>query len=167
MNAHSVGANSVSWAPSNLPGTLVVSAAANSNSPKMFASGGCDNLVKLWRFLLIKFREDQGTWKEETALAGHTDWVRDVAFAPSLGSTRTYLASCSQDKTVIIWTQDENGPWKKKMLKAEPFADVIWRVSWSIAGNILAVSCGDNKVTLWKENVDGEFLQIGDVNETN
>jgi protein transport protein SEC13 len=52
-------------------------------------------------------------------------------------------------------------------LKADPFPDVIWRVSWSIAGNILAVSCGDNKITLWKENFDGEFCQIGDVNETN
>lgn len=83
------------------------------------------------------------------------------------------LASCSQvyflnqDKTVLIWTQNEKGEWNKKLLKPEPFPDVIWRVSWSIAGNILAVSCGDNKITLWKENVNGEFQQVGDVNETN
>jgi protein transport protein SEC13 len=49
------------------------------------------------------------------------------------------------------------------MLKPEPFADVLWRVSWSTSGNILAVSCGDNKVSMWKESLDGEFTQIGDV----
>ena len=66
----------------------------------------------------------------------------------------------------MIWTRDGNdGPWVKKSLKPDHFADVIWRVSWSIAGNLLAVSCGDNKVTLWKENIDGEFILIGDVNE--
>ena len=29
-------------------------------------------------------------------LQGHTDWVRDVAFAPSIGMPKTYLASGSQ-----------------------------------------------------------------------
>ncbi|TFY73087.1 hypothetical protein EWM64_g10925, partial [Hericium alpestre] len=38
---------------------------------------------------------------------------------------------------------------------AGKFPDVVWRVSWSLAGNILAVSCGDGKVTLWKENLKG------------
>jgi len=27
----------------------------------------------------------------------------------------------------------------------------VWRVSWSVMGNILAVSQGDQKVSLWKE----------------
>jgi protein transport protein SEC13 len=35
------------------------------------------------------------------------------------------------------------------------FPDTVWRVSWSLAGNILAVSCGDGKVTLWKEVLGG------------
>ena len=28
------------------------------------------------------------------------------------------------------------------------FGDVVWHVSWSVTGNILAVSGGDNKVKL-------------------
>lgn len=98
-------------------------------------------------------------------MKAHTDWVRDVAFSPNVGMKRSYLASCSQDKTVIIWTSDNGGPWNKKLLTVEPFPDVIWRVSWSIGGNLLAVSCGDNKVSLWKESLAGDWISIGDVGE--
>lgn len=113
-------------------------------------------------------RQEEGTWKEEATLQGHSDWIRDVAFAPNLGIGRTYLASCSQDKSVIIWTKDaDKNDWKKKVLGGDQhvFGDVVWRVSWSLAGNLLAVSSGDNKITLWKEGVDGEWARVGDVNE--
>ena len=43
------------------------------------------------------------------------------------------------------------------------FPDVVWRVSWSLAGNILAVSCGDGKVTLWKENLKGVWECVSDM----
>lgn len=33
----------------------------------------------------------------------------------------------------------------------------LWRVSWSLSGNVLAVSGGDNKVSLWKEDLKGEW----------
>ncbi|KAJ3410569.1 GTPase-activating protein S13 [Chytridiales sp. JEL 0842] len=159
FNAHSIGVNAVSWAPATIPGSLITTSgsAAAPVLLKRFASGGCDNMVKIWR-------EENGTWKEEAVLNGHSDWVRDVSWAPNIGLPASYLASCSQDKTVVIWTQDSpSGSWTKKPLKAEPFADVLWRVSWSTSGNILAVSCGDNKVTMWKESLDGEYAQIADV----
>jgi protein transport protein SEC13 len=41
--------------------------------------------------------------------------------------------------------------------KLPPFEAVVWRVSWSLSGNVLAVSCGDGKVTLWKEGLDGQW----------
>jgi protein transport protein SEC13 len=31
-------------------------------------------------------------------------------------------------------------------LRKDRFPDVVWRLSWSVAGTILAVSSGDNKV---------------------
>jgi protein transport protein SEC13 len=37
---------------------------------------------------------------------------------------------------------------------------VVWRVSWSVFGNVLAVADGSNTVTLWKEAVDGEWAQV-------
>ena len=84
-----------------------------------------------------------------------------------------------QDKTVLIWTKDgPTSPWVKTALdpsatgSASPvsgnafpgkFPDVVWRVSWSLAGNILAVSCGDGKVTLWKENLKGVWECVSDM----
>jgi protein transport protein SEC13 len=61
----------------------------------------------------------------------------------------------------------QNAPgaiWEKKTLGDNyTFPDVVWRVSWSVSGALLAVSSGDNQVTLWKENLDGVFEQVGDV----
>ena len=114
-------------------------------------------------------------------LAGNTDWVRDVAWAPNVGLPRAYLATASQDRTVLVWTKDAPGaPWVKTALDpaaagaaaaapgaAPPqpgkFPDVVWRVSWSLAGNILAVSCGDGKVTLWKENLKGVWECVNEL----
>jgi protein transport protein SEC13 len=100
----------------------------------------------------------------EDKLDHHSDWVRDVAWAPNIGLPSSTIASCSQDGTVVIWSQDgTSAAWSKKVLPK--FADVVWRVSWSITGNILAVSGDDNKVTLWKESLDGEWKCIQDLDE--
>lgn len=42
---------------------------------------------------------------------------------------------------------------------------VVWKVSWSLSGNVLAVSTGDNKVTLWKETLKGEWEKVSTVEE--
>ena len=95
-------------------------------------------------------------------LRGHLDWVRDVAWSPTILS-KSYIASASQDKTVRIWTSDPSNPneWKSTVLN---FDAVLWRVSWSLSGNVLAVS-GDNKVTLWKENLAGEWDCVKTIEE--
>ncbi|XP_069592322.1 protein SEC13 homolog isoform X2 [Ranitomeya imitator] len=49
-NAHTIGCNAVSWAPSVVPGSLVDQPSGQRpNYIKRFVSGGCDNLVKIWR----------------------------------------------------------------------------------------------------------------------
>ncbi|KAH8105308.1 WD40-repeat-containing domain protein [Cristinia sonorae] len=183
---HAIGCNAVSWAPAVQPGSLIAPQPADAipgqqgasvHSVKRFATAGCDNVVKIWGF-----REDSQQWVEEEILEGHTDWVRDVAWAPNIGLPRSYIATASQDKTVLIWTKDTpTSPWVKTALdpsasaSASPaggnaaptpagkFPDVVWRVSWSLAGNILAVSCGDGKVTLWKENLKGTWECVSDM----
>jgi len=45
------------------------------------------------------------------------------------------------------------------------FEAVLWRVSWSLSGNVLAVSGGDNKVSLWKENLKGEWDCVRSIEE--
>lgn len=75
------------------------------------------------------------------------------------------IASCSEDRTVYIWKQKEvNGDWTTTLLKE--FDAPVWRVSWSTTGNILAVSSGDNKVTLWKQSVDESWVQVSNVDES-
>jgi len=152
LRAHSIGVNSVSWAPAMIPGSLL-NPSTTSAPIKRLASGGCDNLVKIWRF-----SEVENDWKEEESLEQHIDWVRDVSWAPNIGLPTTTIASCSQDGTVVIWTQDTpSSTWNKKVLPK--FPDIVWRVSWSITGNILSVS-GDSKVTLWKETLESEWQCI-------
>uniref|UniRef100_A0A8D1JSW4 Protein SEC13 homolog n=1 Tax=Sus scrofa TaxID=9823 RepID=A0A8D1JSW4_PIG len=140
-NAHTIGCNAVSWAPAVVPGSLIDQPSGQKpNYIKKFASGGCDNLIKLWK------EEEDGQWKEEQKLEAHSDWVRDVAWAPSIGLPTSTIASCSQDGRVFIWTCDDasGNTWSPKLL--HKFNDVVWHVSWSITANILAVSGGDNKV---------------------
>ncbi|KAI3369575.1 hypothetical protein L3Q82_024384 [Scortum barcoo] len=134
-----IGCNAVSWAPAVVPGSLIDQPSGQKpNYVKRFVSGGCDNLVKLWK-------EEDGQWKEDQKLEAHSDWVRDVGWAPSIGLPTSTIASCSQDGHVFIWTCDDpaGNTWTAKLL--HKFNDVVWHVSWSITGNILAVSGGDNK----------------------
>ncbi|KAI9891166.1 MAG: GTPase-activating protein S13 [Vezdaea aestivalis] len=158
FQAHGIGANAVSWAPAGAPGSLVSKAQAQG-VVRRFASGGSDNLVKIW-----EWSPEQKTYIPSHApLSGHTDWVRDVAWSPSLLS-KSYIASASQDKTVRIWTSTAAAPneWTSTSLQ---FDAVTWRVSWSLSGNVLAVSGGDNKVTLWKENLKGQWEKVRTIEE--
>ncbi|GIY00504.1 protein SEC13 homolog [Caerostris extrusa] len=145
-NAHTIGCNAVSWAPVNAQlvygGSVEYSGTnanpSTSNTTKRFVTGGCDNLVKIW-----KYSDKEDTWCEEEKLEAHSNWVRDVAWAPAAHFGQSVIASCSQDKRVIIWTKTKETPWTAKVLHT--FDDVVWHVSWSVTGNVLAVSGGDNK----------------------
>jgi len=157
FQTHAIGCNAVAWAPATSPGSIVQTSgsAPNASGVRRFVTGGSDNLVKIW-----SWNAESGQYVEEATLEGHSDWVRDVAWAPSI-LPKSYIASASQDKTAIIWTSTApvNGEpsaavWHKKVLQ---FDSVVWRVSWSLSGNALAVSGGDNKVTVWKENLKGEW----------
>ncbi|KAL9179954.1 hypothetical protein ACHAXT_007924 [Thalassiosira profunda] len=161
-----LGVNAVSWAPYGV-GTPKEGGEADPLPPRL-ATGGSDNGVRVW----VK-NPSTGAWEQEAfenanpAIA-HKDWVRDVAWAPNVIPGRSMLASCSEDKTVIVWTQGgENGAgdtkWTPTVLNT--FEDPVWRVSWSVTGNILAVSSGDSTVTLWKEGLDGTWARVADVED--
>lgn len=103
FEGHAIGCNAVSWAPAVQPGSLLTpqpnpphpnapnASVSPSATVKRFATAGCDNVVRIWGF-----REDTQTWAEEEVLEGHTDWVRDVAWAPNIGLPRSYIATASQ-----------------------------------------------------------------------
>lgn len=160
FHAHGIGVNSVSWAPSTTPGSLVSSGAGSAaGGVRRFVTGGSDNTLRLWAYDAAS----QTYQQEREPLTGHTDWVRDVAWSPIV-LQKSYIASASQDKTVRIWTSDPTTPgqWNSTVLN---FDVVLWRVSWSLSGNVLAVSGGDNKVSLWKENLRGEWECVKTIEE--
>ena len=68
---------------------------------------------QIWR----EKTDGSGGFEEEEKLEGHSDWVRDVAWAPSIGLPKTVIASCSQDQRVIIWTHDGSpgAQWSSKV----------------------------------------------------
>lgn len=157
--AHAIGVNAVSWAPSIAPGQLT---APQSGGPgagvfRRFVTGGSDCLVKIW-----EWSPETSTYTKVRDLEGHSDWVRDVAWSPTVLS-KSYIASASQDKTVKIWTSSTlDNNWKAETLT---FEAVAWRVSWSLSGNVLAVSTGDNRVSLWKERLAGGWECVKSIEE--
>ncbi|KAL4419360.1 hypothetical protein ABPG77_001587 [Micractinium sp. CCAP 211/92] len=151
--AHPVGCTAVSWAPAAPKGSLVASKAPGQPVRRL-ASSGADNCVKVWIY-----NEQTRQWMQDgVTLTGHTDWVRDVAWAPSFGLPMNTLASAGQDGKVMVWTERQEGGWDRHVL--HDFGAAVWRVSWSVSGNILSVSDANNQVTLWKEAADGQWQQI-------
>lgn len=154
LDAHKIGVTSVSW--SNIYDT------GNQRTFRL-VSGGCDNLIKIWVLDEIELTQ-QGE-----PLNGHADWVRDVAWAPGIGINST-IASCSQDGNVCIWTEDKTSKrWKQRKLML--FPGPVWRVSWSISGDLLAISTstptGENKVSLWKESLTDEWVCLSEIEDGN
>lgn len=148
--AHEGGVTALSWASASstrMP--------ESPSSPlKQFVTGGGDQWVKLWTLT-------EGTFKAEN-LHHHTKWVRDVAWAPSLGFSRQNVASCSEDGNVSVHTL-EREQWRHK--EVVHLQVPAWRVSWSVAGNILAVSAGDNQARLYRESPEGSWDLVSRVGE--
>ncbi|KAL7068853.1 hypothetical protein ACR3K2_06880 [Cryptosporidium serpentis] len=145
---HPNGTNAVSWAPA-------INNTAVSASQQMIrlVSGGCDNQIRIWK---------QDPQTGELADMGHTldvahiEWVRDVAWRPCVGLLTDTIVSCGDDKTAVIWTQDADVQgWRSMQILN--FNSPVWRVSWSVTGTILAISSGEDIVTLFKENSDGHW----------
>ncbi|QDZ17784.1 putative protein transport protein Sec13 [Chloropicon primus] len=153
--AHSLGCLAVSWAPAFHAGAMVQPTNAPLQPSKSLVSCGCDNTIKVW-----SFSEAHGKWVPQGGdLSGHSNWVRDVAWAPNMGMPRSTIASASEDGKVMIWSQASGSTsWEGKLLK--DFGCPVWRVSWSVSGGLLAVSDSNNEVSLWKESVDGSWEQI-------
>eukprot|EP00760_Papus_ankaliazontas_P015391 PhM_4_TR16500/c0_g1_i1/m.18398/K14004/SEC13; protein transport protein SEC13 len=136
IGTHSMGALSVAWCPTVSNGTTLV------------CTGGCDARVKLW----ANKAEEGRVW---TMLSQFEckDWVRDVAFEPTLGQQ---LAVVAQDKQLRVFgkVSAEDGELSVDKLTTTPLEEVPWRVSWSPQGAVAAVTTADGKVTLYRESQD-------------
>eukprot|EP01033_Poteriospumella_lacustris_P012968 gene12968-9277_t len=152
-----LGCNAVSWAPYH----PVHSHGENNTLVYRLVTGACDNSVRVWRWLES---EDSVPVQEATKAEPHTDWVRDVAWAPNPSLPYSMFASCSEDRKVYIWRQRTPAEaWEPQLLHS--FEAPVWRVSWSVTGTVLAVSTGDHRVTLWKQSVDESWMRISSLSE--
>lgn len=65
-----------------------------------FVFGGCDNIVKVWKF-------ENNSWKLDCFffLLKYVDWVCDVGWVLNFGFGRFIIVSVFQDGIVVIWIQ--------------------------------------------------------------
>jgi protein transport protein SEC13 len=131
-----------------------VSAAIDGSSfslpPRRFVSAGCDGKIKFWYSL----SKDGGKFVMTKEILAHEDWVRDVAWSPNLGLAHDVVASCSEDQRVKLWKRNAGQDPSKDEWNLSREINIntpAWKVSWSHVGGLLAVSGGDNQVTVYKE----------------
>ena len=95
----------MTWGPALNPITFdkdEVNGSNNQLAPMRFATGGCDNLMKIWTFSPLSKLEaiEEGNFEEkikiEVLLESHSDWVRDVAWLNYVGYAYDTIASCSE-----------------------------------------------------------------------
>eukprot|EP00762_Andalucia_godoyi_P007720 ANDGO_07890.mRNA.1 Protein transport protein SEC13 len=146
-------ATCVSWAPFSAAAASSTSSSPNSNAVRRIATGGCDNRVRLF-----KFDGASNSFVPERDLVAHSDWVRDVAFAPfAYAPNRETLVSASQDKSVVVWSIEAGKDVEQKVIN---LGAVVWRVSWGGVGGVVAATCADGRVVLLRENAAGEWVKV-------
>jgi protein transport protein SEC13 len=179
IQVSNMGVNSVDWAPHGHLGQ------STDGGVQRLVAGACDNTVRIYRrdathaaLHTLEKQQSQpqdpaqdaaatggaagasSNWVQDgPALAGHTDWVRGVAWAPTTGLLCNAVASCSEDGTAQVHTQSVvGGPWTSRVL--HQFEGPVWTVSWSLTGNILAVAAGTSDISLWKESLAGSWERV-------
>ena len=86
-------------------------------APEVFQ--GCA-VTEYCQLQIWHFDETKRQWAQQgQPLKGHSDWVRDVAWAPNLGMPMNTIASAGQDGKVLIWTE-QNNQWSQLVSRAIP-----------------------------------------------
>eukprot|EP01015_Nassula_variabilis_P021936 TRINITY_DN396_c0_g3_i1.p1 TRINITY_DN396_c0_g3~~TRINITY_DN396_c0_g3_i1.p1 ORF type:complete len:344 (+),score=42.15 TRINITY_DN396_c0_g3_i1:68-1099(+) len=147
FQAHQMGINCVSWAPFSDN-----EASQNTQQYKplqRLATGSCDCSIKIWQY-----DAQRNGFDEVEELKGHRNWVRDIAWRPNLLGTEEVLATSGDNGVVIIW-KFQNGQ-NPQSFQLGQFEGPTWRLSWSLTGNLLSISCinksSGNNVYVYKEN---------------
>jgi WD40 repeat protein len=75
------------------------------------------------------------------SLAGHTDWVRSVAWSPD----GTKIATASDDNTARVWSSSSGST----LLTLTGHSDSVQSIAWSPDGTKIATSSDDRTARVW------------------
>lgn len=84
---------------------------------------------------------DRTTGNNVGNLIGHTGWVHQVAYS----ADGNYLATCSDDQSVIIWDAHSFEP----VMHLKAHIGFIRAVDWSKSSDLVASGADDEKVFIW------------------
>jgi WD40 repeat protein/DNA-binding XRE family transcriptional regulator len=121
---------------------------AFSSDRQTLATGGRDNLVKIWD---LEYMPPHATLR--ATLQGHRDFITCIAFAPD----GIRFATSSLDGTVRIW--DSASFQLLHLLQSHK--EGVSRVIWSPDGRLLA-SAGDDNIRLWDAQHGEEIRTLAD-----
>eukprot|EP01060_Flectonema_neradi_P005843 TRINITY_DN13912_c0_g1_i1.p1 TRINITY_DN13912_c0_g1~~TRINITY_DN13912_c0_g1_i1.p1 ORF type:complete len:309 (+),score=35.48 TRINITY_DN13912_c0_g1_i1:127-1053(+) len=157
--AHSGGVTGISWAPFLSSCSLVRPIPLQNLASLMrFVTCGCDGHLVIW-----KYTQSLMKWESIQVLSDHCRngvvAIRDVQWAKNCGLPFDYIASCADDKAVIVWTQEApEKNWTHRIVVRSN--ETPCRVSWSLTGSLLAVSFENRTVSMWKEERSGEWAEV-------
>ncbi|KMZ77719.1 WD domain, G-beta repeat domain-containing protein [Plasmodium vivax India VII] len=167
VKAHLNGTACISWEKThkNKHTNEGTAATATGTSPAavgdpsntfQLASGGFDNQVIIWAF-------DNNTKEfqkvHQMKDKPHNSPIKDIAWRPNLNNSTNIIASCSDEKLVILWVEDiGNNQWRNgQVIKVK---DSISKVCWSPNGTILAIACTNENAYLYREGLDGVWEEV-------
>ncbi|KAF1759056.1 hypothetical protein GCK72_015516 [Caenorhabditis remanei] len=145
QKCHEQGVNSVSWAPGS----------ADPTAKKRLVSAGNDKCAKIW-----VLNESTNEWILEKTLNGHTDFVREAAWCPVTNKGQHSIVSCGLEGNLVLYRNSniETDEWKSKLLEKSPCP--LYHASFSPCGSFLSVSGDDNMITIWRENLQGQWIKV-------
>jgi len=115
--------------------------------------------VRVW-----EYNGNARRWTVAATLDGHTDLVHDVAWAPNLGRAYHLLATACKDQAVRIYRLGYNKATQtyvpQLVAKLQQHGAEVWRVSWNVAGTILASTGDDGVSRLWKADFNGTWHPV-------
>src|SRR6266568_691709 len=103
---------------------------------RLLASGDVAGTIRLWAI------PSRGRAACVESLAGHSSWVRGLAFAPD----GTSLASASWDGIVKLWELGEGGRLRQRL---SGHTEQVQCIAWSPDGRTVASGSYDHTIRLW------------------
>ncbi|XP_046846057.1 WD repeat, SAM and U-box domain-containing protein 1-like [Xenia sp. Carnegie-2017] len=143
--ANDMGVNTCCFSPTFGSAGPCNTDTSGSSPHFLLVTGGGDNLVKLWNIFTASAYSDKCHIGHRATLVAHEAPVWECTFS----NNGKLLASCSGDKTVIIWNPLEGTPLHRVFAHSR----YVTCCAFSPDGQYLASGSNDRTVKVWKLNL--------------